>query len=279
MPSDSHEQVLDRIQSQPELLTLLVQRLCRRQLPARLRPTRSALRQHKSLAPDLMLRSRRDWALLELQLKMDPEKWHRWGLMLALMADEHRRPGDLVVLTRSAAVARWAGSVACWRSPAGTGLKAEPLVVLLDERGARRLLATRRPELAYFASWAVRDRRGPRALQVVEGALEVCTLLPAGQRAQAQADIVQGLGEPLTQAIKELLMRKHTAKPNKAYQELKAALEARARAESVLTVLRARGLRVPSTVSKRVLACSDPARLDRWLQRAVVVSSASELLG
>ncbi len=49
-------------------------------------------------------------------------------------------------------------------------------------------------------------------------------------------------------------------------------------AKSVLTVLQARGLRVPKAVRERILAQKDPERLKRWLQRAIIVRSAAEVL-
>lgn len=41
-------------------------------------------------------------------------------------------------------------------------------------------------------------------------------------------------------------------------------------AQAVLTVLRARGLEVPSTVRERILIQRDQQQLDRWLEKAAV---------
>jgi len=52
---------------------------------------------------------------------------------------------------------------------------------------------------------------------------------------------------------------------------------ARGLAQSVLTMLEARGLAVPDAIRERILAEKDPDRLDRWLEKAVVASSVDEV--
>jgi hypothetical protein len=54
--------------------------------------------------------------------------------------------------------------------------------------------------------------------------------------------------------------------------------ELTARAGDVLTVLRVRGLSVPDAARERILAETDPARLQRWIERAVVAASVAELI-
>ncbi len=54
--------------------------------------------------------------------------------------------------------------------------------------------------------------------------------------------------------------------------------EAAANARAVLTVLRARGVVVPDAARARILAEKDPARLERWLERAIVAGSAAEVI-
>jgi Uma2 family endonuclease len=61
--------------------------------------------------------------------------------------------------------------------------------------------------------------------------------------------------------------------PQEAHRYNDAWVQARARAESVLAVLRARGLDVPDAVQQRVLAARDPAALGRWLSLAATAPS------
>jgi hypothetical protein len=57
----------------------------------------------------------------------------------------------------------------------------------------------------------------------------------------------------------------------------KAAAAANARA--VLTVLQTRGIVVPDAARERILAQTDPKRLERWLEKAVVAASVAEVIG
>jgi predicted transposase/invertase (TIGR01784 family) len=49
-------------------------------------------------------------------------------------------------------------------------------------------------------------------------------------------------------------------------------------ARAVLTVLRVRGIAVPDAARERILAEKDPARLERWHQRAILVASVAEVI-
>jgi hypothetical protein len=49
-------------------------------------------------------------------------------------------------------------------------------------------------------------------------------------------------------------------------------------AADILMVLRTRGIDVSEEVERRILACSDPVVLSRWLQRAVTVSAAVDVV-
>jgi hypothetical protein len=49
-------------------------------------------------------------------------------------------------------------------------------------------------------------------------------------------------------------------------------------ARAVLTALRVRGIPVPDTARERILAEKDAARLERWLERAIVAVSITEVL-
>ena len=53
---------------------------------------------------------------------------------------------------------------------------------------------------------------------------------------------------------------------------------AEARAGDVLTVLRVRGIAVPDVARERILAEKDPARLERWHERAILAASVAEVI-
>jgi hypothetical protein len=58
--------------------------------------------------------------------------------------------------------------------------------------------------------------------------------------------------------------------------ELKGETAANARA--VLTVLRVRGIAVPDAARERILAEKDPARLERWHERAILAASVAGVI-
>ena len=76
------------------------------------------------------------------------------------------------------------------------------------------------------------------------------------------------------------------AKGNPAIQKREDAAEARGKAEgqaegtagAILTILEARGIAVSPEQRQEILRCHDLDRLDRWLRRAALASSASEVL-
>ena len=63
----------------------------------------------------------------------------------------------------------------------------------------------------------------------------------------------------------------------KGRAEGEAKGEAKGKAESVINVLRARGIEVPLPARERILSCTDIAQLDTWLTQAITVTSADQL--
>jgi hypothetical protein len=49
-------------------------------------------------------------------------------------------------------------------------------------------------------------------------------------------------------------------------------------ARAVLTALRVRGMMVPDAARERILAEKDLERLERWLERAILAASVSEVI-
>jgi predicted transposase/invertase (TIGR01784 family) len=63
-----------------------------------------------------------------------------------------------------------------------------------------------------------------------------------------------------------------------AHREGETKGEVRAAARAVLAVLRVRGIVVPDVVRERILAEKDPARLERWHERAILAASVAEVI-
>lgn len=64
----------------------------------------------------------------------------------------------------------------------------------------------------------------------------------------------------------------------KTWEKARTEGETAANARAVLTALRVRGIPVPDAARERILAQKDPARLERWLERAIVATSVADVL-
>ncbi len=150
-------------------------------------------------------------------------------------------------------------------------------------------VAERSPELAVLS--VMLHGHGGDALAIAEAALGAARGLD-DERSKLYADLVLASVDEAARAILEALM----ASGNYEYQsdfarryvaqgkaegkaEGLAEGEAAGRAHSLLSVLAARGLDVPEDVRARITACTELARLDAWLARAVTAASAVDVVG
>ncbi|MGK4006936.1 hypothetical protein WMF31_30215 [Sorangium sp. So ce1036] len=314
MPGTSHEVLIVALREQPGLLGALVSTLTGVKLPRSLKPSDATLRFVKpaELRLDLVYRGgRRRWVLVELQRSVDPAKRRRWPLAASLLHDQTGVAGDVLVITARRAVARWAERVACVRTRLGTVLQLKPVVLHLGAAESKALLDERHPELALFAAWAMQHRHGPRARAVVERAFELTERLPPALRRAQQRAILSVLSERMLALLREASMNPDKIPETPAARKLRLFLEAQGRKkgraegeakgraegeakgraegeakgraegrqEALMTLLRARGLSPSQDDEARIRACTDPAKLDRWIARAVTATSVREALG
>ena len=109
--STVHESVLLWLRDDPSRLSSLLVLTGHPPCPPMLTVEDSALRVIVPIevSPDLVLRDLEtsEWVLVEVQRRPDEAKARRWPMAMAAMADRHGPRGELVVITASAAVARW----------------------------------------------------------------------------------------------------------------------------------------------------------------------------
>ena len=173
MPGARHEVPLLLVQERPELLAELLA-LAGLTRPSELFVVNTAVRfaDVAGINPDLVLRSKEiPWLVLELQHAVDPDKRRIWPLLAAALLQQHGAMGDIVVLTASRRVARWATKVACEKGPLGSSFSLVPRVLHIDLAFAERLVACEDVDLAVLATWAVQKRFGPRALSIARTAV------------------------------------------------------------------------------------------------------------
>jgi hypothetical protein len=147
--------------------------------------------------------------------------------------------------------------------------KREAIPVITDPAAAARW-----PELAVVSAMAHGESE--------QGLAIAAAVLPAlegldDERAMFYGDLVLISLNPPARRTLEAMMEQ-SGFVEKFVAMGRAYVAAKTHAEAVLTILRVRGLDVPETARERILAERDLARLQRWIQRAVVVASVDELL-
>jgi hypothetical protein len=226
--------------------------------------------------------------VVEAQLGRDADKRWSWPVYLASLRARLRCDVALLVVTSDLAIAGWAST------PIATGHPGWVLVPLVLGPQAVPVVrevadAERSPELAVLS--VMLHGHGSDALAVAEAALAGARNLD-DERSKLYADLVLASVDEAARAILEALM----ASGNYEYQsdfarrymaqgkaegiaEGKAEGRAEGAARAILAVLAARGLDVPDEVRACITACTELARLDAWLARAVTATSADEVIG
>lgn len=135
----------------------------------------------------------------------------------------------------------------------------------MQRRGVRRI----------FSIW-VKDQR------VCEWSPESQSWRPLGPDSRIEAPCLVTPINPaaLLDAMKadDAVVEALAAKGSPALQEREAVAEAKGAARAILGVLETRGIPLNETQRQEILGCQDLDRLSRWLPRAVVASSADEVM-
>ena len=307
MPGAAHETMVELIRSQPQCFDALLRALGAGSLPEGARALDAAARvvDPATVQVDALLarEATGPWAVVELQRDDDAAKGRRWLLAAAALHDRRGVMGDVFVVTHARSVARWASGAATVAGPHGTELSLKPRVLCLTRKEAEALLATGRPELAFFAAWAVHAQRSDAAARVVRRAIAVTgALADAPLRDALIRGMINMVGEELRVKLREMLLMDLSKVPEgplmrdlreeferrgelkgKLEGELKGKLEGELKGklegegQALLRVLERRGLSPDEATRARVLACADGATLDAWLDRAVTAATLAEV--
>jgi hypothetical protein len=210
--------------------------------------------------------------IVEVQLAVDPRKRFSWPAYVTVARAVHGCPADLLVVAPDPVVAGWcAGPIEIGVSrfvlhPPVLRPDAVPVVTDLEE-------AARRPELGVLSAMA----HGATE----QGTPIAAAVLPAirgldDDRARLYYDLVyNSLNETARRSL-EAMMKGYEYQSDFARKYVaQGRVEEAARA--LLTVLRVRGIAVPDAVRERILAQQDPERLERWLEKAAVATSAAAI--
>jgi len=143
-----------------------------------------------------------------------------------------------------------------------TEQKALEKAEVMHRRGVRRIFGIWVKGRRKVCEWSA-ESGSWRLLEEGSRIEDVCLATPLPAKALLDAALVR---RAVVQALE--------SQGEPAIQELKAAVKA----ESILKVLEGRGIAVSSVQRGEILGCTDLERLDRWLLRAGVATSADEVM-
>lgn len=281
MPSLTHEGLVSLFRNRPELAPELLRDALGIELPA----YAEARVESADLTEVLPTEYRADLVVLlvngkpvfgivvevQLELREDDRKFFTWPSYVANLRAYLECEACVLVVTPSEAVATRAsrpirlgpGSTV---SPFVVGPKAVPIV--RDPEAAKR-----DPELAVLSAMAHGGDEPDLAVQVATAALAGAAGLDA-ERALLYSDLIRiSLSDAARRAFEDLM-----ATGSYQFQsDFHKKADAHGKASAVVAFLEARGIVLDEVQKRLVLACVDRDVLDRWIRRAVSISSADEL--
>lgn len=221
---------------------------------------------------------RRAWAL-EVQLGKDHDKPYRWPMYTVVSRNRLECAVDLVVITDSIDVARWA------KTPitVGSGMVMRPIVVGPEELPVHVSLETalRVPALAVLA--VVGHGGGPEARGVGRRAIEaIRPMLDRDPRVSLYLDVLfVYLDEGVLAELLEEEMQRLEQPISKIFLYHRTEGIRQGRTEGMVAMLERlleqRGLEPSVEQHARMASCRDPYVLRAWFDRALTASSVAEV--
>ncbi len=299
--SIEHEAPLELLERFPDLLPSLLREQLGRPVPlgARLRPVSenhniTVVQEFRSdsavvleIAPNQPPACA---AIVEPQRRIDPDKWYSWPRYLSDLHHKYRCPTYLIVFALgddAAAVGAWARQPIATFQP-GSGFA--PLVLGPPEVPAPTTVEAAKADLPRAALGTLLHLSDPDGTEVAYRTLRAVYELHGLDMFVWLYYLIRGVARNECFAeIERLIMldaQTHfipkTAFEREQYAKAKSEgqTEGRAegKAEAVLAVLSARGLSVTADQRRRILACTDVAKLDRLIAGAVSARSVVRLL-
>jgi hypothetical protein len=287
MPSLAHEVVVDLFKTRPALAAEILVEILGHSLPAyseaRLASadlTEIAPAEYRAdavvllLAGDVPVRA----IVVEVQLAMDPGKRLSWPVYVSVARAMHTVPVDLLVVAPDPAVATWCAQPIPLGPP---GFVLTPQVLRRDAVPVVTdpVEAARRIELGLLSVMA----HGATE----QGGTIAGALLPAitgldEDRSRFYVDLLlECVNQATRRALEAVMIKGYVYKSEFARKYIALGRDegrAAGEADALLTVLEVRGIPVLDAVRERILAESNLERLRRWVARAVVATSLSEVL-
>ena len=215
--------------------------------------------------------------IVEVQLGVDLKKRGSWPAYVCVAHAQYGCLVDLLVVAPDPGVAAWCAEPIPLGPPGFVltppVLRREAIPVVMDPAEAARRL-----ELGMLSVMA--HGQTEQAGTIAEALLPTIAGLDE-ERSRFFLDILLNSVNEATRRALEAKMKGYEYQSDFAKQYV-AQGEAKGRAEeaarAVLTALRVRGITVQEAERARIVAEKDPARLERWHERAILAASVAEVL-
>ncbi|MBB5117499.1 hypothetical protein AF335_03025 [Streptomyces eurocidicus] len=215
---------------------------------------------------------------IEAQGRRDGDKAVSWAYYLAYLKAKYDCPALLLVVCQDKATADWAAGPFDLGPDGWTALSVHPLVLgpgnvppIIDPEEAAQDLA-----MATFSAMTHgRSQDAPAILDALARALGTADK----ESVAYYSELLEiGLGEsPARKTWRNLMIRTYFPGRGTLIEETLLEGEAKGSAQMVLRVLEKRGILVPAETRERITSCTDLHTLERWMDRALTVSTADEL--
>ena len=211
--------------------------------------------------------------IVEVQLATDARKRFTWPAYAAVSRAIHECPVALLVIAPDPAVAAWCAE------PIETGIQGFVLTPSVLHRTDIPVVtdsgeAALRPELGVLSAMAHGETEAGE--MIASAMLPVIKDLDA-DRSRLYYDLVYNSVNEAARRVLETMMKNYEYQSPFAKKYVAQGRTEEA-ARALLTVLRVRGIAVPDAVRERILAQTDPERLERWLERAALAASVTAVI-
>jgi hypothetical protein len=219
--------------------------------------------------------------LFEPQLGIDPSKDLAWPIYWVTLRTRHCCPVWEIVVSPDDGVVRWANRLFRGEPQVPFVIGRDQVPPVLD---LTRALAN--PALAAFA--AALHAHGPHARAAAEIVIQACVSLPAEDRRCYLEAVFAGLEEDIVNAIKPSIpeslkwemteYERRGAWFQNGLREGREEGELAGKRDVLLRMIQKRGLALTDEQRSTIEACSDEAKLDRWIDRIFDAPTSQALL-
>lgn len=287
MPSLEHGTLVEMFRDDPELATRLLGRTFHIPIP----PHRSAKVTEADLGKLVPIEFEADLVIeltdehgvcvlaiiVEVQLGIDLDKSFSWAVYVAVLRARKRCPVCLLVVAPDLPVATWAaqpivlGPSTGQVTPFVLGASVVPRVIDASD-------ALREPALAVLSARV--HGNGPNGLEVIEPAFEAMASVDRALAMKYFVLVYDALRGPMRAALEDLVMNQPHAELIKLppfLEKIAQQREIEVKAEGIFKLVARNNLVLAHDERARIIACTDPATLDRWFDNAFAAKTAAEL--